>query len=102
MTLIKKTFVSNSTVCINLVICYLVDKFECETILPSPPMAIPKTDVTVKLELGVKEQQQQPRLLTIENKENIIDGNPLPISSRSAAMPVIPCRPKNDVRSSNI
>ncbi len=59
-------------------------------------MAIPKTDVAVKLELGIKEQQQ-PRLLTIENKENIIDGNSLLISSRSAAMPVIPCRPKNDV-----
>jgi len=58
-------------------------------------MAIPKTDAAIKLELGTKEQS---RLITIENKENIIDGNLLPASSRSAAMPVIPCRLKNDVR----
>ncbi len=83
---------------------FLVDKFECETILPSPPMAIPKSDAAIKLELGTKEQT---RLMTIENKENIIDGNllpthPIPISSRPGAMPVMPCRLKNDVRSVNV
>jgi hypothetical protein len=66
----------------------------------------PKTDAAIKLELGVKEQQQhQPRLMTIENKENIIDGNllpaPLPVPSRSATVPIMPCRPKNDVSSFN-
>ncbi|UJR33209.1 hypothetical protein I4U23_020664 [Adineta vaga] len=77
-----------------------VDKFECESILPSPPLAIPKTDATIKLELGLKEQQSQPRLIHIENKENIIDGNllpaPIPVSARSAAVPIIPWRAKND------
>ncbi|CAF3620474.1 unnamed protein product [Adineta steineri] len=76
-----------------------VDKFECEAILPSPPMAIPKTDAAVKLEIGIKEPQS--RLMAVENKENIIDGNllpaPIPVpSSRSAALPSIPCRLKND------
>ncbi|CAF3396534.1 unnamed protein product [Rotaria sp. Silwood1] len=75
-----------------------VDKFECETILPSPPIAIPKTDAAIKLELSIKEQQ--PRLMTIENKENITDGNllpaPIPISSRTATINIIPCRLKND------
>ncbi|CAF0743438.1 unnamed protein product [Rotaria sp. Silwood1] len=75
-----------------------VDKFECETILPSPPIAIPKTDAAIKLELSIKEQQ--PRLMTIENKENITDGNllpaPIPISSRTATVNIIPCRLKND------
>jgi hypothetical protein len=85
----------------------LVDKFECETILPSPPMAIPKTDATIKMELGIKDQQQQQppaRLLTIENKENIMDGNllpaPIPVSIRPVGISV--SRPKNDVRSINI
>lgn len=84
----------------------LVDKFECETILPSPPMAIPKTDATIKMELGIKDQQQQPpvRLLTIENKENIMDGNllpaPIPVSARLVGISVN--RPKNDVRFINI
>ncbi|CAF2997874.1 unnamed protein product [Rotaria sp. Silwood2] len=80
-----------------------VDKFECETMLPSPPITIPKTDAAIKLELAIKEQQQQhqpPRLMTIENKENITDGNllpaPIPISSRTATVNVIPCRLKND------
>ncbi|CAF5164146.1 unnamed protein product [Rotaria sp. Silwood1] len=75
-----------------------VDKFECETILPSPPIAIPKTDAAIKLELSIKEQQ--PCLMTIENKENITDGNllpaPIPISSRTATINIIPCRLKND------
>ncbi len=69
--------------------------------LPSPPLAIPKSDAAIKLEVGIKE----PRLITIENKENIPDGNllpaPIPISTRSIIVPIIPYRPKNDVRSSN-
>ena len=79
-----------------------MDKFECETILPSPPVPIPKTDVAIKLELGMKDQQTQPCLMNIENKENIIDGNllpaPVPIRTRSAAVPNIPWRAKADVR----
>jgi hypothetical protein len=67
-------------------------------------MTLPKNDATIKLELAIKEQQ--PRLMTIENKENLIDENllpaPIPISSRPATVLVIPCRPKNDVRSDNI
>jgi hypothetical protein len=59
-------------------------------------LAIPKTDATMK----------ESRLITIENKENILDGNllpaPIPISSRLVTVPAIPCRPKNDVRSSNL
>ncbi|CAF0767907.1 unnamed protein product [Rotaria sordida] len=77
-----------------------VDKFECETIVPPPPVAIPKTDAAIKLELAIKEQQQQPRLMTIDNKENITDGNllpaPIPISSRTATVNIVPCRLKND------
>ncbi|CAF1221919.1 unnamed protein product [Adineta ricciae] len=77
-----------------------VDKFECETILPSPPLPIPKTDVAIKLELGIKDQQTQPCLMNIDNKENIIDGNllpaPVPIRTRSAAVPNIPWRAKTD------
>ena len=71
---------------------YLVDKFECENVLPSAPLAIPKADVTFK----------ESRLMTIENKENFIETNllpaPIPNPSRPVAISVIPCRPKNDVR----
>jgi hypothetical protein len=85
---------------------YLVDKFESEAILPSPPLALPKTDAAIKLEFGTKEQQPQLRLITLENKENIIDGNllpaPTPFPSRPVTVTVLPCRLKNDVSSSNI
>ena len=56
----------------------------------------------MKLEFG----NQQARLLTVDNKENIIDGNllpaPTPFPSRPMTVPVIPCRLKNDVRLYNI
>ncbi|CAF4597483.1 unnamed protein product [Rotaria socialis] len=76
-----------------------VDKFECETILPLAPVPMPKPDAVLKLELAIKDQQQT-RLIAIENKENINDGTllptPIPISTRPATINVIPCRPKND------
>lgn len=57
-------------------------------------MTVPKTDAVVKLELNTKEQQT--RLITIENKENIPDGNLFPVPIRPVIIPVN--RPKNDVR----
>lgn len=61
-----------------------MEKFENETSLPPAP--IPKTDTAIKQEISMKEV----RLITVENKENFIDGN-LPLRT------VPPCRPKNDV-----
>ena len=64
-----------------------MEKCENETILPNPPLPIPKTDTVVKQEINAKEA----RLISLENKENIIDG-------RSG---IAPCRLKNDVRHSH-
>ena len=59
---------------------------------------MPKTDAVIKLELGMRDQQQPiPRFTSADNKENMFDGNPLCAHAQSATASVAPCRPKNDV-----
>ena len=80
-----------------------MDKFAHQTSLPSPPMPISKTDVTLKCELDI--QDEHLRLTTIDNKENLIDDNLLPASvpsaSRLATIGALQRRPKTDARSSD-
>ena len=82
---------------------FLADPFDNEINLIAPTICLPKTDAALKLELGFKDQGLV-RSTNLENKENFIDGNSLSIlpishSVRSVTqLPVMPCRPKNDVR----
>ena len=66
-------------------------------------MPIPKTDATLKCELDI--QEQYSRLTTIDNKENLIDGNllpaPVPSAPKSTTIGGLQRRPKTDVRSSD-
>lgn len=78
--------------------CFAVDKFEREASALPSPVCMPKTDAVIKLELGMRDQQQPiPRLTAEDNKENLFDGNPLCAHSQAATASVAPCRPKNDV-----
>ena len=82
----------------------LVDHFDAETVLVPIPIVQPKTDVVLKHELSLKDSSQSLRPVHIENKENVHDGNLLPAPAphhlRSVTAPILPCRLKNDVRSS--
>ena len=65
------------------------EQFDGETVLLPAPVALPKSDATVKQELGLK--------LDPQNKENQCEPSvPHSLPARPAAMP---CRLKNDVSS---
>lgn len=82
----------------------LVDQFDAEIVLAPLPIVQPRTDVVIKHELSLKDSSQSLRPVNIENKENVLDGNLLPAPAphhlRSVTAPILPCRLKNDVRSS--